>query len=131
EDISIAGAIAAINVGGSFRGSSRIAATGPNGSIGNVTVNKTLYGNISSSHNIASIRVGTHYGSQGTHAGGDIKQFITGGNFNTGAVLDLNKTLSKLVIGGNFEDGAIVRAGTFGTVTIVGANLGDLIDKTP
>jgi len=131
EDVSIAGPIGAINVGGSFRGSSKIAASGPNGSIGNVTVNKTLYGNISSSHEINSIKVGTHYGSQGTHAGGNIKQFVTGGNFNTGAVLDLNKTLSKLVIGGDFEDGAIIRASDFGTVTIVGDNLGDLIDKTP
>src|SRR5206468_909115 len=108
EDISIAGPIGSIVIGGSFRGSSKIAATGPNGSIGNVTTGRTLYGNISSSHDINSIRVGTHYGSTGTHAGGNIKQFITNGNFNTGAILDLNKTLSKLVIGGDFEDGAVI-----------------------
>ena len=82
---------------------------------------------MSAEKNINSIRVGTAYGSQGTHAGGSINEFITGGDFSTGAVLDVNKTLSKLVIGGDFQDGATVRVGVLGTKTVIGADLGDVV----
>lgn len=126
-DISVSGPVGVASIGGSFRGSSRLQATGPNGQIGKFITGKTLYGNVYASQRIDSIRVGTHYGSQGTRSGGSLGEFITNGNVSTASVLSVNKTLSKLVIGGNFEDGATIKADVFGNVTIVGEDNGDLI----
>jgi hypothetical protein len=130
SNFSFSGPVGATHIGHSLKGSSRLSATGPNGSIGNLVVDNTLYGNVSAEKGITSIRVGTSYGSQGTHSGGNLQQFVVGGNFLTGAILDVNKTLAKLVIGGDFEDGGIVKYGVLGTTTIIGANEGDLIKKT-
>jgi len=128
-DISISGPVGPVSIGGSFRGTSRLAATGTNGKISTFVTGRSLYGNVSASQSIGTIRVGTVYGSQGTHSGGNLTKFVTNGNFVSGAVLDVNKTLSNLIIGGDFEDGAVVKAGVFGTTTIVGTKQGDLVTK--
>jgi hypothetical protein len=130
SDFSFSGPVGTTHIGHSLKGSSSLSATGPNGSIADVTVDNTLYGNISAEKGITSIRVGTSYGSQGTHSGGSLQNFVVGGNFLSGAILDVNKTLAKLVIEGDFEDGGIVKYGVLGTTTIIGANDGDLIKKT-
>src|SRR5207248_2107044 len=110
-DIAIAGPVGSLIVGGSFRGSSKFAASGPNGSIGNVIINNNEFGNISAEKDITSMRIGKSYGSQGTHTGGSLLNFVTGGDVLTGSVLDVNKTLQRLVIGGDFQDGATIKAG--------------------
>jgi len=127
SDIAIAGPLGVVSVGGSFKGSSKIAASGPNGSIGTVAIGNNLFGNISSERDITSIRVGKYYGSQGTHTGGNLSQFMLGADFNSGAVLDVNKTLAKTVIAGDFQDGGTIRAGVFGTKTVIGKNDGDFV----
>lgn len=127
--INIAGPVGTVSIGGSFRGTATLAAGGPSGKIGTFTTGRSLYGNVSATQGIGTIRVGTVYGSQGTHSGQGITKFVTNGDFLTGAVLDVNKTLQNLIIGGDFQDGAIVKAGVFGTTTIVGQNQGDLITK--
>ncbi len=127
---SFSGPVGSTHVGGSLKGSSSLSATGANGTIGNVIVDNTLYGNVSAEKGITSIRVGSSYGSQGTHSGGGLAQFILGGDFLSTAILDVNKTLQKLVIGGDFQDGGIIKYGVLGTTTIIGANEGDLIKKT-
>ena len=130
DSIDVSGPVGSVYVGGSFRGSSELSASGSNGSIASFTTGKSLYGNIYGQASIGTVRVGTVYGSQGGRTAGNMTALITNGDVVTGAVFTVEKNLSKLVIGGSLEDGALVRVGTLGTKTIIGPEIG-IVDTKP
>lgn len=120
SSIQVAGPVGPVSIGGSFRGSSNLSATGANGSIQSFTTGRSLYGNVYAQQSIGSIRVGTVYGSAGGRTAGSLREFITNGDVLTGSKLEVEKELTRLVIGGDVQDGAAIRVGTLGTKTIIG-----------
>jgi hypothetical protein len=86
----------------------------------------TLYGNVYGQLGIDSIRVGTHYGSQGTYTPNNLGEFITNGDMLSDSILRVKKRLNRLVVGGNLQEAALIRLGSLGTKVIVGEEAGTI-----
>lgn len=119
----VAGDVARAIIGGSFRGTSNLIV---GGKLGQFMTGNTLYGNVYGQLGIDSIRVGTHYGSQGTYTPNNLREFITNGDMLTDSVLRVKKHLGRLIIGGDIQEGALVRVGTLGTKVVIGQENGTI-----
>jgi hypothetical protein len=122
----VAGPVGTVAIGKNFRGSSQLQAGGPSGTIDRFLTGGTLYGNVYAQRGINSIRVGTHYGSQGTYTAGNLGEFISNGHMLEDSVLRVKKRLGRLVVGGDLQEGALVRLGSLGTKVIVGQEAGTI-----
>jgi hypothetical protein len=119
-----AGDIGLVSIGGAFRGSSGVRS---NGTISDFVTGTTLYGDIYALKGFTSIRVGSHYGSQGSRTPASIGSFITNGDLLTSSKFSVGKNVTRLVIGGDVQDGATFEiGGTLGTKTVIGDELGDI-----
>jgi hypothetical protein len=124
--VDSAGDIGAVYIGGAFRGSSGLRSN--NGSLASFTTGTTLFGDIYAARGMGSIRVGSHFGSQGSRTAGSLREFITNGNLLTGSKFTVGKDVQRLVIGGDVEDGALFDInGTLGTKTVIGEEIGDIV----
>ncbi|HEX8525067.1 MAG TPA: hypothetical protein VF669_22640 [Tepidisphaeraceae bacterium] len=121
---TIAGPMSNIHIGGAYRGSNRILAQGPNGSIGDMIVDGSLYGAIQTTTAISSVRVGGDVGSESFVTGGNFKQLIIGGNVVDGSDITIQKTLQQLIVGGDVQSGAKIDARDIVRKLIKGKQLG-------
>ncbi len=121
---TVAGPINNIHIGGSYRGSNRILTQGPNGSIGTMVVDGSLYGVVESTVSFNTLRVGGAVGSSQILTGGNFKQLIVGGSVLTGSRITVQKTLAQLVINGDVEEGATIEARDITRKLIKGKQLG-------
>ena len=136
---SIAGPIGTIDVGGTIRGTSRIAAVGPNGQITTINVGKSLWGTITSTNDIAQINVKGDYGSQGAFnldgerisagidVGRNLQNFIVGGSILTDSNVFVDDNLGLLDVGGDIQENATIDVQTLGTQQVDGEIFGDII----
>lgn len=125
SSIQAAGDVQLISIGGAFRGTSSATVQGK---LGKFVTGTSLYGNVYAQRGIDSIRVGTHYGSQGGRTAGNLGEFVTNGHLLTGSKFTVGKNVNRLVIGGDVQDGATFDInGTLGTKTIIGEEVGDIL----
>jgi hypothetical protein len=68
-DMTVAGTIRSIDIGGSYNAASRIRAIGPDGSIDNIFVNGNLNGDISAENEVGRLRVNGSYNGSVTENG--------------------------------------------------------------
>ena len=120
---TVAGDVARAVIGGSFRGTSNLTVRGK---LGQFMTGGTLYGNVYGQLGIDSIRVGTHYGSQGTYTPNNLGEFITNGDILTDSVLRVKKRIGRLIIGGDIQEGGLVRVGSLGTKVVIGQEAGTI-----
>lgn len=125
--IGVAGKMDTMNIGGTLRGNSRLSITGPEGSIGTLTVKNGLFSRIEVSANIGTISVGGNLGSPLVRTLQNMTRLDVAGSIVTGAFVDVKKALSTLIIGGNIDEGAVVKAQSNTTQDITGEVNGDLI----
>ncbi|MGB7161176.1 MAG: hypothetical protein WBD40_24155 [Tepidisphaeraceae bacterium] len=139
SEFNVAGPVGTVNVGGTFRGTSTLRASGPNGQIGTFTTGRSLYGAVISTNNIAQVRVGTDFGapgalnedgdtvSAGIDAGGDLNQFIVKGSLLDGSTVFVGDDLGFLQVGGDIQEGATVSVEHLLSQQIDGDVFGDVI----
>jgi hypothetical protein len=127
SNFTIAGPLSNVHIGGSYLGSNRILTQGPNGSIGTMVVDGSLYGTIEAAIAINTLRVGQHVGSSLVLTGGNIKQLIIGGSVLTGSSISVQKTLAQLVINGDVQEGASITAREITKKKIGGKALGTVV----
>jgi hypothetical protein len=136
--ISIAGPVGTVGIGGTFRGTSRLAATGPNGQIGTFATGRALFGSVTSSNNASLIRVGTDFGapgafnadgdriSAGVDVGRNLSQFIIKGSMLDGSTGFVGDDLGFLQVGGDIQDGALLSVESLSSQDIGGQVFGEV-----
>jgi hypothetical protein len=136
SDITVAGPVGDINIKGNFLGSTRFRATGPNGTINNFSVGRSLFGILQATVDIGNITIGGDLGSSGVvgppafagiDVGRDVRKLMVVGNVLSTASVQIDEDLNELIIGGDVEDGAVIRAGTIGKQDIGGGVFGSVV----
>jgi hypothetical protein len=126
SSFAFSGRVNDFRVGGNFRGTSKLQVNGPEASLDRLSVGGFVNGTIEVALGIGQATIGGDYGSTLFFSGRTIGSLTIGGDFITGSYLRGRDRISSLTINGDFEAGAVVRSRQFGTVTIGGANNGNL-----
>jgi hypothetical protein len=135
-DINVAGPVGDVNINGNFLGVSTFRATGPNGTINNFNVGKSLFGLLTAEVDINNLVIDEHLASSGTSGppaaagvdvGRDLKRLVVGGDVLSTALVEIDDDLGQLIVGGDVEDGAVIRAESIGTQDIDGEVFGSIV----
>ncbi|MDQ3441209.1 MAG: hypothetical protein M3478_12755, partial [Planctomycetota bacterium] len=135
----IAGPVGSIRIGGTWRGTSLLAAEGPNGQIHSFSTGRALYGTLISTNNIDEVLVGTDVGavgsfnfegervSAGIDVGGDFLSFRVGGSVLDGSTVFVGDLLGLLAVDGDIQEESRIDTKRFGTLKLGGSLNGDLV----
>jgi hypothetical protein len=136
---NIAGPVGSVYVNGTWRGTSVLSASGPNGQVGSFQTKRSMFGALVSTNDIAQLQVGTFFGAPGTFreedgskltagvdVGRDLKSFVVGDSILDGATVFVNRQLGFLGVGGNIEEGATLSTKTLASQDIGGEVFGDV-----
>ena len=145
SDWRITGAVGSVRIGGTFRGTSVLAAEGPNGQIHHFSTGRALYGAVISSNDLNEMVIGTDIGSIGTFntaefggerlsagvdVAGDLHTLRTGGSILDDSTIWIGDRLGLLAVDGDIQEDARIDTRRFGTLKLAGELHGDLIIRS-
>lgn len=129
--VDASGQIGEIVSGRTIRGTVNISAKGPQVSINRVYARGGMYASIESATDINQIQAGSLGGdpSLGVRALGKIGELRVIGDVVTGTYVRASKGMNTLFVGGDIQSGAKISARSYGTVTILGTNSGQVVTE--
>ena len=145
SDWRVAGAVGSVRIGGTFRGTSVLAAEGPNGQIHHFSTGRALYGAVISSNDLDELLIGTDIGAIGTFntaefggerlsagvdVAGDLHSLRVGGSILDGSTTWIGDRLGLLAVDGDIQEDARIDTRRFGSLKLVGELHGDLIIRS-
>jgi len=111
-NMQVSGTISKVHIRGNLANNSTIAATGPNGTITNLTIDKNVVGLVRATSRINTITVGGNMTGPGNDSNGNpLPALQIDGRNRRGSLV-----LNKMTIGGNFGAGTINIVGNIGTI---------------
>lgn len=127
--VDVSGQIGEVVSGRTIRGTVNISAKGPQGSINRVYARSGMYASIESATDINQIQVGSLGGdpSLGVRALGKIGELRIVDDVVTGTYVRASKGMNTLFVGGDIQSGVKISARSYGTVTILGTNNGQVV----
>jgi hypothetical protein len=124
--VSTSSRMRVVSIGGTVKGNSTIFANGVDGQIENLSVKRSLLGNVSASVKIGSVNVGRDIGSQNFKSSGNIDSLVIGNDVLDGANIIANKQIANLSIGDDLNAGAVIKAKSLLAFHIGGDQAGSL-----
>ena len=125
--IGVAGMADNITVGGTFRGTSTLTVTGPQGVLNNLTTGNGLFGVVNVTNNIGTIHVGNDFGSRQVKGLANMASLIVDGSVLGSARVDIRGKLTQIAVGKDVNDGAVIKAKSNDEQLVKGDLLGDII----
>jgi hypothetical protein len=140
-DWRVTGPVGTVRIGGTWRGTSMLAAEGPNGQIGTF-ITKQMWGTLLSSNDINEVRITGDIGSGGAFnedgerlsAGIDVGRNLgllkVDGSILDGATIYVDNRLEKIIVGGDIQEDARVDMRFLGDLDITGELHGEFIVRS-
>ncbi|MFT3788860.1 MAG: hypothetical protein QM770_22260 [Tepidisphaeraceae bacterium] len=125
--VTTSGPIGTVTIGKNFKGTSSIHASGPSGTIGTVDVRGSMFGAVTASVSIGTVKVGRGLGSVNVTSGGSFGTLNVGGDVLNGTIVRATGKMGSLIVGGDVDAGATIRASSYGSQQIKGTVFGDIL----
>lgn len=123
--VRVSGKIKSVTVGRALRASSSIEARGPEGAIGSLFVRRGMLGTLYTSRGIDKMDVGDLAGTSSIL--GKLVELTVQDDVLSGTYLRATQGIGKLFVGDDVEAGATISARSFGEITILGTNSGNVV----
>lgn len=125
--IGVSGRVNNISIGGTFRGTSLLQVTGPDGALVNMTTGGSVFGQVAVALGLANVTVGGDFGSPSFLVTRNIDNVSIAGDVLTGSRLRSKRTIGTLDIGGDVQAGATIQAKVISNQSIDGDVFGNII----
>ncbi|MCS7034663.1 MAG: FapA family protein, partial [Phycisphaerae bacterium] len=129
--LGISGRVNNVDVAGTFKGTSQLLVTGPEGALVRMRTGGSLFGQVNVALGVGSLEVGGDFGSPSFIVTRNIDNISITGNVLSGSRIRTKQTIGNLVIGGDVEAGATIQAKVIRNQQISGDVFGSIIITGP
>jgi hypothetical protein len=126
-NLSSAGLIKKVVIGGNLKSNSTIRATGGDGRIESLSTKRALMGRVNASVKIGTLTTGTDLGSHDVSSSNDIGTLVINGSIMDGASIRARDTIESLNVGKNIQENATVTARKINNQNVKGQVFGDVV----